>query len=224
MTDHPVEQAHAEVALLATELKLRAKVDLDDAAQPSGQSYEAAVSGSGGTSATEALAVDGTLARAHDAQQALRGLQAAAKGMRNVLKHMAPPEVGGQCPTVSRDESGETVSCTGEAQTHRGLCVDCDADWRSRRPDVDIPAHIIADRNARRTVKCQCHAEHDHAPGVCVRDLEPGQTVGRCRQCREAENPKCDDCGEKPPAPRRTICEGCKTRRRRKTFAWHDPR
>lgn len=221
MTDR-LQEALDRLDLTARRLGRRARADLEAAYAPSGQSYEAAVSGSGGTSTTELAGLDAIAdlqIHARDAKVITRELEKAANLLARCEEKLLPPKVGGQCPTVSRDESGETVSCTGEAQTHRGLCVDCDADWRSRRPDVDIPAHIIADRNARRTVKCQCHAEHDHAPGVCVRDLQPGQTVGRCRQCREAENPRCDDCGEKPPAASRTICEGCKTRRRRKPFA-----
>ena len=224
MTDR-LQRASDRVHLARMRLQRLGAEDLEDAYAPKGQSYEVAVSGSGGTSAPESAVTSGTLRQARVAQQATRLMEKAASLMERGVEQLTytPTSAAGRCATET-----DGVRCSGQA-THGKLCATCDDDWRTRR-NLAIPAQVIKVRNAKRTVKCGCHRDGcDHPPGVCVRNLEPGQVEGRCTACREADNPRCGDCGVKPPATGRSICEGCKTRRRRQPagrhpFGWNTPK
>ena len=225
MTDR-LQRASDRVHLARARLQRLGARDLADSCAPRGQSYEVAVSGSEGSSVPEASVTSGTLAQARVAQQATRLMEKAASLMERGVEQLTytPTSASGRCATET-----DGVRCTGEA-THGRLCEICDGDWRTRR-GVDIPVQVIKARNAKRTLKCQCHREHDHQPGVCVRDLEPGQTAGRCKVCREAEAaPTCRDCGGQP-SEGRTLCNRCRSRRRPERqddgahpFAWNAPR
>lgn len=207
-----LDRADIRLRLARQRAYRRARRDLEGSVI-SAADYEAPISSSGGGSATEAAGLNRAegLVWAGEHQTITRAIERAASQLERCLENLTPVPTGLPCTTVT-----DGVHCSGEA-THGRLCGDCAADWRPRN-HMAIPADVIEARNQRRTFKCECHDQgHDHHPGVCTRDLEPGQTIGRCDTCRRwglCRCGCCDDCTD-PPAEGRTVSERCLKKRQR---------
>lgn len=163
---------------------------------------------------------DGQLERAGARQHAYDAIKKVRTILERCHDRLTPVATGDPCPTVARDTDGTVIaSCQGSVTHHstgRGLCEQCDRDWRPRR-GLQIPAEVIEARNARRRHACVCHADgHDHGPGGCLGQGPPGELVGRCERCLCDCGPSCcpDGCSD-PRAPGRGVSERCKKRRDR---------
>lgn len=231
MTDR-LSDAHRRIADAASRLHARALDDLSAAAYPSAGDGPH-VSSSSTSRPTEQAGINGQLARARDHQLATRLLEQAAALLERGEERMTPLATGEPCPSVARDADGTVVArCQGTVTHHgtgRGLCEECDADWRSRR-GLDIPPEVLQARNARRKHPCTCHdTTCGHDPGGCLGLLPAGELTGRCEQCACTCGPDCcpDGCSD-PRAAGRTVSERCKKRQDRSTvgtggaFAWQD--
>lgn len=173
------------------------------------------------------------LARASVRQGLTKTIGHVATVLRRCEQRLTPRATGEPCPTVARDDDGTIVArCEGRVTHHstgRGLCEQCDGDWRSQR-HLDIPPDVIEARNARRRHPCTCHdTACDHDPGGCYGLLDPGVLAGRCEHCACACGPECcpDGCTD-PRRPGRRLSERCKKRQDRRStvgtggaFAWN---
>lgn len=179
-----ITDAETRLELVMRRLARRARVDLEGSVI-SAQSYEAAVSSSGGTSTTEAsgLAQAQDLVWAGEHQLIARKLEHAASMLEDAEAKMTPSQPGGPCSTMARDPAtGAIVYCTGEA-THRGRCEQCDRDWRTRKP-LGLPMDTLKARNDRRPRWCDCWCCQDGAgKTTCCDRAAPGRTVSeRCKK------------------------------------------
>lgn len=180
-----ITDAETRLELVTRRLARRARVDMAGSVI-SAQSYEASVSGSGGSSATETsgLAQAQGLAWAGEHQTISKALEKAAELLEKTEESITPKATGQQCPTEARSPDGALVRCTGDV-THRGRCSDCDRDPRSR--SGTLPAGTIAARNDRRGRWCDCPPEccaRDTAGYMtCTERSEPGRKLSR--KCRE---------------------------------------
>ena len=155
--------------------------------------------------------------------------QALGKSLRSVVAvlerchaRLTPVATGEPCPVRATDDDGTVlVRCEGHVTHHstgRGLCAECDADWRPRR-GLEIPPEVLVARNARRRHPCTCHdTTCGHDPGGCLGLLDPGDLTGRCEGCRCACGPDCcpDGCTDPRDRPQGgALSERCAKRQYR---------
>lgn len=164
------------------------------------------------------------LERASTRQAVARTLRTVVDTLTRCRDRLTPVATGEPCPSVATDDDGTVVArCEGSVTHHstgRGLCAECDADWRPRR-GLEVPADVLSARNARRKHPCTCHSSRcDHDPGGCLGMLAPGDLSGRCERCACTCDVDCcpEGCSDER-APGRTVSERCHKRQVRATYA-----